>query len=98
MGVPIITLPGIHWRSRITYGIYRQIGIMDCVATSLAEFAQLAVRVVLDDAFRDQMSAKLIASHDKIFEDKTAVDEWQKFFLKAFDKVQRPVEYEKMIT
>ena len=86
MGVPMITLPGIYWRSRITYGFYQQLGVMDCVATSLAEFAHLAMRVVLDDSFRADVSARLLANQHRLFNDKAAIQQWEDFFSESYQK------------
>lgn len=84
MGTPIITLPGVHWRSRITYGFYQQLGVLDCVAKSVSDYVHLALRVVFDDNFRTEVSSKLRSNIHKIFQDDTAVDEWEKFFTESF--------------
>ncbi|MBT3432872.1 MAG: tetratricopeptide repeat protein, partial [Nitrospinaceae bacterium] len=44
-GTPLVTCPGEFARGRFTYACYRKMGVLDCVAGSLEEYADIAVRL-----------------------------------------------------
>jgi predicted O-linked N-acetylglucosamine transferase (SPINDLY family) len=79
-GTPIVTLPSPYLRGRITYGLYRVMDVLDCVANTPEEYIQIAVRLGVDPAFRRSVRDKILASSDRLFEDHAAVRELEQFF------------------
>lgn len=73
LGVPIITLPGSHLRSRMCYGLYAQMGMLDCVANSWQEYIELALRMAHDLPWREAMRQKVLELSEPIFEDRAVM-------------------------
>ncbi len=74
LGVPVITLPGAWFRSRMTAGIYAQAGIDSCIARSPEHYVELALRCAADPAWRAAQGARIVAAHAKLFETDNAID------------------------
>jgi predicted O-linked N-acetylglucosamine transferase (SPINDLY family) len=74
LGVPLVTLPGELFRSRMTAGMYSQAGVADCVARSPEHFVELALAFAADRAKRDAFRAKIVAAHPKLFGTREAAD------------------------
>lgn len=79
-GVPVVTLPGELWSTRIAYGLYQQMGMNDLIATSLDEYVALLLKLAQDVEFRKEMCAKIREKRGRLHADPQAVDEWEKFF------------------
>ena len=73
LGVPVVTLPGRLQRGRHTYGMYRAMGFMDLVASSAAQYVELAVRVASDAQYRRHCTARISTSRDVLFENRQFV-------------------------
>ena len=80
MGLPIITLPGRFLRERMTYGMYRGLGVFDCVAQTPEEFVEKAVQVASDPDHRRDISARILEAGGAFFESLAPVREWEAFF------------------
>lgn len=87
LGLPIVTLPGEFMRGRATYACYRKMDVMDCVASSKADYVRKAVAIATDDALRRELSRKIIAGSKLLQEDAGVVRELEQFFLKAVQGV-----------
>ncbi len=83
VGAPIVTLPGEFMRGRITYGCYRQMGLVDCVARDAADYARIAVRLGTDPAFRARMRAAIYARNSVLYDNPGFVRELEEFFPQA---------------
>jgi predicted O-linked N-acetylglucosamine transferase (SPINDLY family) len=83
VGAPIVTWPGAYMRGRVTYACYRKMGVMNCVADSPDQYAELAVRLGCDRSFREEIRAKILASNSALYEDAGALRELEKFFVDA---------------
>jgi predicted O-linked N-acetylglucosamine transferase (SPINDLY family) len=79
LGVPIVTLPSAFLRGRITYALYRQMGVLDCVAPSADEYVALAVRLGTDPAARAAVSGKIRAACGVLYENAAGVRELEEF-------------------
>ena len=58
-GIPVVTLPGAFMRGRMTYALYKQMGIFDCVATDIQSFADIAYALATNKAWRNEVSKKI---------------------------------------
>ncbi|HTO50088.1 MAG TPA: hypothetical protein VML91_20800 [Burkholderiales bacterium] len=74
LGVPVVTLPGEFFRSRMTAGMYWQAGVTDCIARSPEHFVELALAFAADPAARAAFRARIVAAHPALFETRGAVD------------------------
>ena len=83
MGTPVVTLPGQLMRGRVTYGCYKQMGLMDCVAKSPEQYVKIAVRLGTDAAYRKKISAKILANNNVFYENLEVVREFERFFIRA---------------
>ncbi len=86
VGTPVVTLPSAFMRGRVTLGCYRQLDVLDCVAQDARQYVALANRLACEPAFRDDVSQRILASGDRLFEDRTAVREIEDFLTRAVDK------------
>jgi len=74
LGMPLVTLPGEYFRSRMTAGMYWQAGVPDCIARSPEHFVELSVAFAADRAAREAYRAKIVAAHPALFATDEAVD------------------------
>ncbi len=88
-GTPIVTLPGEFMRGRVTYGCYKQMGVMDCVAKSRAQYVKTAVRLGTDRAFREATKQKILARNHVLYENHAVLREYEQFFVRAVEKSRR---------
>lgn len=79
-GVPVITWPSAFLPGRLTYGFYRQMNIMDCVADDLEHYADLAVKLANNKRWYNEVKCKIEERSQILFEDKLAVEELEDFF------------------
>jgi len=80
VGAPIVTLPGEFMRGRITYGCYKQMGLLECVARDAADYVQIAVRLGTDPAFRARCRAAIFARNSVLYDNPGFVRELEEFF------------------
>ncbi len=81
-GLPIVHLPGRFMRGRHTLAFYRQMGFMDCVADGIESYADLAVRLVHDRAFRAYARGEIAGRAHRLFDQPGAVREAEDCWLK----------------
>jgi predicted O-linked N-acetylglucosamine transferase (SPINDLY family) len=89
VGTPIVTLPGDFMRGRVTFACYKQMGVMDCVATSEAEYVKLAIRLGTDRTFRKEVREAILSRNRVLFEDIEVVRELESFFLNTLGNLTR---------
>ncbi|MGE3313862.1 MAG: tetratricopeptide repeat protein [Planctomycetaceae bacterium] len=78
-GVPVVTWPSQFLRGRITHGLYRYMGVTDCVATNLDEYVDIAIRLSSDRSIRAKVSEGILEAVPRLFEDRNAVREFEEF-------------------
>jgi predicted O-linked N-acetylglucosamine transferase (SPINDLY family) len=82
-GTPIVTLPGAFMRGRHTLGMYRAMDMHDCIAVSGEHYAELAVRLGTDVAFRHDVSGRISARNAALYEDERVVRQLEEALVKA---------------
>lgn len=95
LGVPVVTWPGRFAHGRITYACYRQMGIGDLIAADAGEYVDLALRLAGagdgpgdgdgDGAFRQDMTARILAAVPKLFENAAMIGELEDFLHAAYE-------------
>jgi predicted O-linked N-acetylglucosamine transferase (SPINDLY family) len=83
MGIPVVTLPSAYLRGRFTLGCYQHMGMDECIATSAAEYVDIAVELALQPDFRKQVRAKIEERSDMLFGCDTAVRAFERFCCEA---------------
>jgi predicted O-linked N-acetylglucosamine transferase (SPINDLY family) len=84
LGIPIVTLEGDYARGRVTSFLYRQIGVMDCVAGTIDEYVEIALRLGRDRRARAEVSQAILAGNDVLFDNDSGSLELADFFLGLF--------------
>ena len=82
-GTPTVTMPSEFLKGRITHGLYRAMGVMDCVAATPAEYAELAVRLATDREFNRAAREKILAANHVLYENAAGVRDLEQFFIEA---------------
>jgi predicted O-linked N-acetylglucosamine transferase (SPINDLY family) len=89
VGAPVVTLPSEFLRGRITYALYRTMGIDDLIATDRTHYVELALRLASDRQWHEEMSAKILAASDQIFLNSAGVSDLEEFLLEAVASARR---------
>jgi predicted O-linked N-acetylglucosamine transferase (SPINDLY family) len=88
-GVPIVTMEGPFLRSRITYALYRQMGIDECVARSADEYVRIAVRLATNREHRAAVCERICPARPRIYENREAVRDLERFLVAAVEASRR---------
>jgi len=72
-GLPVVAFEGEFMRGRLASGLLRQLGLSELVAGSPAEFVDIALRLVEDDAWRLRMKQEITQRRSALFDDHGAV-------------------------
>ncbi len=73
-GVPIVTLAGGYLRGRAGMAHYRLMEIEGCVASSVHEYAEIALRLGTDKAYRESIAAQIRDRRGVLFDDTRVVE------------------------
>ena len=65
-GTPAITWPSGFMRGRMTAGLYRTMGIEDCIASGRADYAAKATEIANDPAMRTDIVARIRAARSSV--------------------------------
>ncbi|MBF0225385.1 MAG: tetratricopeptide repeat protein [Desulfobacterales bacterium] len=79
-GTPVVTWPGHFMKGRITYALYKRMGIMDCVANDFDAYVSIALKLANDKLFREEVSGKIKQKVHMLFEDIESVKQLELFF------------------
>ncbi len=85
VGVPVVTAPGAFLRGRVSAACYRKMGVGNCVASNLAEYAAICVRLGTDADYRRFVCAEIERTRPVLYEDAAAVRELEQFFKQAVE-------------
>jgi predicted O-linked N-acetylglucosamine transferase (SPINDLY family) len=83
LGTPVVTWPGTLQRARHGLGLYRRMGVDDCVVGSAAAYVETAVRIAGDAALQATLRARLRDRAAALFEDDAVVRGFEAFFERA---------------
>ncbi len=82
-GIPTVTLPSDMLKGRITLGMYRAMGISDCIASSAEQYVDIAGRLGADRDFRRSVHEKILASNHVLYENPAGVRDLERFLRDA---------------
>ncbi|KAF0697655.1 Aste57867_11675 [Aphanomyces stellatus] len=83
LGLPMVAMKTPFLRSRMAYSFYKHMQVLECVATTDAEYVDIAVRLGTDRSFHDEMARRIRASQESIWENREVVAEWERFLYNA---------------
>ena len=89
LGTPVVTLPGALMRGRVTHGLYRLMDLPDCVALTAEDYVRIAVELGADKARRAEVSQRILARNDVLFENRDAVRGWEEFLETAVAEARK---------
>jgi predicted O-linked N-acetylglucosamine transferase (SPINDLY family) len=92
VGTPVVTMPTRFQRGRHTLGMYRKMGISDCIAANPDHYVELAVRLTGDQRLREKVKDSILTASGCLFEDIQVVREFERFFREATQKSDRDRE------
>ena len=92
VGTPVVTLPGELQRTRHGTGMYRKMGISDCIANNRLDYIEIAFRLANDSLFRQEISIKILANNYLLFEDDGTILAFSDFFERRVSSVQTNLE------
>ena len=78
--LPVVTCPGEFMRGRHSYGILRMLGVTETIAQTEAEYIDIAVKLGLDPVWRRDVTERIKARHDYLYDDKTCVAGLEDFY------------------
>lgn len=82
-GIPVVTLPGPHMVQRYALGLYTVMGIRDLVTDGEAEYVDLAVRLGLEDDFRQAMGQAICERNETLYDNHSVIHEYEDFLQQA---------------
>jgi len=80
-GLPIVTLPGAFMRGRQSAAMLRLAGVPELVASDRAGYLGIARRLVQDEAWRAQLSARIRDGRAALFDTRAPVDAFARLLL-----------------
>jgi predicted O-linked N-acetylglucosamine transferase (SPINDLY family) len=76
-------MPSKFMRGRVSYGIFKVLGVMDTVARSESEYIEIAVRLGRDRDWRESIIRAMKANHHLLYDDTECVRGLEQFFVEA---------------
>ncbi|HAJ60982.1 MAG TPA: glycosyl transferase family 1 [Cyanobacteria bacterium UBA8543] len=78
--LPIVTCPGEFMRGRLSYAMLTRLGLSETIAQDEAEYIDIAVRLGLEPAWREQIVQYTAQHHDCLYNDTTCVAALEEFY------------------
>ena len=73
---PVVTLPAKYLGSRWSAAFYSIMGIDELTATSEDDYVRIALRLGIDQNWRQRVRGRILATVGRLFERDEAVDAW----------------------
>ncbi|MBE9195053.1 hypothetical protein IQ219_06960 [Synechocystis sp. LEGE 06083] len=86
--LPIVTCPGKFMRARHSYAMLKMIDVTDTIASNAEEYIKMAVKLGLDDQWREQIRSKMKYNKQKLFNDRDCIRGLESFFIEAVAKIK----------
>ena len=82
-GTPVITLPGRYLRSRLTLGLYTEMGMTAAIAGDAGDYARIAVTLATDAGAGIEVRRAIAETRGAIFANRRAISAHEDFFARA---------------
>lgn len=83
VGTPLVTLEGKFLRSRITSGLFRQIGLEAMVASNPQSYCEMAIKIATNSKYRGEIKELMGFASDRFFGDHRPAEELSAFLLEC---------------
>jgi protein O-GlcNAc transferase len=90
-GLPVVTCPGEFMRGRHSAAILQMLGVTETIGDSPETYVEIAVRLGLAPAYRQQLSQKIMAAHDKLYGDRACIAALEAFFKQVVTERSQPI-------
>lgn len=80
VGTPVITWPGEFMRGRHTMSFYNKMGIKDCIADTLEDYAGKALKLATDPDYNQHVRQKILDAGDAIWKEEKVIAEYERIF------------------
>lgn len=81
--LPVVTLPGIFFRGRMSYGILTRMGVTETIANNIEEYIEIAGRLGKDSLWRKQITVKMSHNKHKVYWDMESINGLELFLENA---------------
>jgi len=81
MGTPVVTLPSDFLRGRLSLAIYCHLRVLECAAATVEGYADVAVRLGTDGAWRERVAKQIDENLHRIFDDPVFLEEAERFLM-----------------
>ena len=79
--IPVITMDNCEYlHGQFTSGLYRKMGLDECLVNTPEEYAQLASRIGINEKLRHKINRNIEMKKHLIFQEQASVDEWNQLF------------------
>ena len=90
-GTPTITIPSGQTKMLTAHAVYRAIGVEGLTASTVQEYAEMAVRVASNETLRTELKAQIKKRVKPLFRQEAQVQEWERFLTTAHRQLQSTV-------
>lgn len=81
--LPLVTLPGATFRSRISYALLTELGVTDTIVRSQDEYVDLAASIARNQDRLDGLSNKIKSSKHALYDDSRAIRKLEHFLIET---------------
>lgn len=78
--LPVVTCPGEFMRGRHSYAILKRLGMTETIATDTNHYIEIAIRLGLDNQWRQKIKDYTKMNIDTVFNDQTCVESLERFY------------------
>ena len=78
--IPVVTLEGEYLHGRFTSGLYRKMGLDECIVHSSEDYAKLASTIGINEKLRHKINRNIEMKKNLIFQEQESVEEWNSLF------------------
>ena len=74
-------MEGEFLHGRFTSGLYRKMGLDECIVNTIEEYAKLATNIGINEKLKHKINRNIEMKKHLIFQEKESVDEWNNLFI-----------------
>ena len=79
--IPVITMGNCNFlHGQFTSGLYRKMGLDECIVNTPEEYAQMASQIGTNEKLRHKINRNIEMKKNLIFQEQISVEEWNGFF------------------
>lgn len=83
LNIPVITCPNNYLNGNFTTGLYKKMGISECITSNHDDYYLKAIELVYKPKLKNKIIRDIVQNKHKIFLEKESVEEWKSFLLRV---------------